>query len=251
MMPNAIKTKEQTPKAFFDIDFKKETAFTARHELKYLINKQDAWYLKYVLSKVLKKDKHYPDGSYYIRSLYFDDVFSSAFYSKLAGIDEREKFRIRFYNFDKSHIALEKKIKKESLVSKQTVLINEDMCLKLQKGEIGGIYPNQNPLMREFYAKMRTKKLAPSVLVDYTRTAFVHEAENTRITIDENLKTALAQTELFNEKIPMISVLPEFAVLEIKYDKLIPSYILGILGSIKSQRESISKFALCKDFITI
>ena len=56
-----------------------------RHELKFKISDAAAEVLKQKLSLILKKDKNafYEDGSYLIKSLYFDDRESSSYYEKL------------------------------------------------------------------------------------------------------------------------------------------------------------------------
>ena len=69
-----------------------------RHEWKHEINTADMLVLKSRLSAVMKYDSHYPDGTYEIRSLYFDDSKDTALREKLDGVNKREKFRIRLYN---------------------------------------------------------------------------------------------------------------------------------------------------------
>ena len=46
-----------------------------RHEIKYIISLREAELLKYRLRALLRPDSHVrADGSYFIRSLYFDDT---------------------------------------------------------------------------------------------------------------------------------------------------------------------------------
>ena len=55
-----------------------------RHELKYYINQGEAALLENTLALTMDRDPYAgPDGSYFIRSLYFDDVASSALRQKL------------------------------------------------------------------------------------------------------------------------------------------------------------------------
>ena len=74
-----------------------------RYELKYLLNSSQAIILKKKLSLIMEHDANTIDGYYFIRSLYFDDVNNTAYYEKIDGLEEREKYRIRFYNFDHSY----------------------------------------------------------------------------------------------------------------------------------------------------
>ena len=53
-----------------------------RHELKFVINSTQAEILKYRLSLIMDVDTNSKneDNTYFIRSLYFDDVFHNAYY---------------------------------------------------------------------------------------------------------------------------------------------------------------------------
>ena len=79
-----------------------------RHEIKHLITPADAVSVRRNLSVVASLDPHAQEnGCYRIRSLYFDDLNNSALWEKLDGVNERRKFRIRYYNDDLSYIMLE------------------------------------------------------------------------------------------------------------------------------------------------
>ena len=67
---------------------------TPRNELKFYISTADARLLESRLGAVLKKDSHTErNGSYTIRSLYFDSPDSAAFIDKVNGVEKREKYR--------------------------------------------------------------------------------------------------------------------------------------------------------------
>ena len=79
-----------------------------RHEWKHEINDADRIIIRQRLRAVARTDYHATDGKYEIRSLYFDDIQDSALREKIDGADNREKYRIRYYNGDTSLIHLEK-----------------------------------------------------------------------------------------------------------------------------------------------
>ena len=92
-----------------------------RHEIKYSVSLIQAELLKTRLGALLRPDPHAgPDGSYFIRSTYFDDPDFTAYHEKLDGVKERTKYRIRYYNFDESVIFLEKKTKDGDLTGKDS-----------------------------------------------------------------------------------------------------------------------------------
>ncbi len=104
-----------------------------RHEIKHFINISDYYVLKSRLSAVTKPDPHTGiDGSYKIRSLYFDNLQDKALREKIDGLDRREKFRIRYYDDDFSYVKLEKKSKIRGLCEKKTAPISKAQCEALK-----------------------------------------------------------------------------------------------------------------------
>lgn len=59
-----------------------------RHELKFLVSARSVLLLRQRLSRVMEPDPHAgPEGRYFIRSLYFDDMDYTAYREKLNGVD--------------------------------------------------------------------------------------------------------------------------------------------------------------------
>lgn len=75
-----------------------------RHEWKHEISYSDLLALRARLGAVLEGDQHAVNGSYQIRSLYFDNLADKALREKLNGVNSREKFRVRYYNGDLSQV---------------------------------------------------------------------------------------------------------------------------------------------------
>lgn len=94
-----------------------------RHEIKHEISLTDYLVLRQRLSAVAQKDIHGDNGSYQIRSLYFDDFLDTALMEKVNGVNIREKFRLRYYDDDTSYIRLEKKVKSTDFAVRQLVCL--------------------------------------------------------------------------------------------------------------------------------
>ena len=72
-----------------------------RHELKYMISYPEYEAMRSLLRIIMKSDPHASsDGTYHIRSIYFDNYDDKALREKIDGSGKREKFRIRYYNDD-------------------------------------------------------------------------------------------------------------------------------------------------------
>ena len=94
-----------------------------RHEIKHEISRLDYLVLRQRLATVAKPDIHGENGSYQIRSLYFDDARDTALMGKINGTNMREKFRLRYYDSDVTYIRLEKKSKVNGLCSKTSAVL--------------------------------------------------------------------------------------------------------------------------------
>lgn len=218
-----------------------------RHELKFILNPQDAAILKKNLSQILEKDPNGdPQGRYMVRSLYFDTIGGDAFFDKMDGVEVRSKYRIRYYNQDTSFIRLESKLKIDDLSNKTQQRISLEMAQQLMRGEIGSIPFQTDSVLSDFALDMKLNGLRPSVIVDYQRTAYLHKALDVRITFDEYIRSRIFDTQLFKTKFGAIDVFdPGEVVLEVKYDDLIPSAVADLLRQVPMIRLAISKYAYC------
>ena len=89
-----------------------------RHELKFYINPVEYQVLSRQLDRVLERDPNGDENNeYHIRSLYFDTIYNDALLDKLDGVKNRDKYRIRIYNFSDKFIRMECKTKVGSLIS--------------------------------------------------------------------------------------------------------------------------------------
>ncbi len=219
-----------------------------RHELKFKISNAAAEVLKQKLSLIMKKDKnaYFKDGSYLIKSLYFDNRNSDSYYEKMDGVLYRKKYRIRIYNEDDTFIRLEKKMKHNNMTAKEQMLISKDIYSKILNGKISEI-ENAEGLLLEFLNAIRTKGLVPSIIVGYHRIAFIYPISDVRITFDSNISSGLYNYDLFDKKMPTYNVDEKGKqVLEVKFNEVLPLHIANILNDIPSCREAVSKFAICR-----
>ena len=223
-----------------------------RHELKYIISEGEHAILSRRLKQCLKQDYHAAinGGEYHIRSLYFDDPWDSAVYEKTAGLDSRDKFRIRIYNYSDAAIKLERKHKENSYIKKDSVSLTRAECDRLLKGDIRVLYEKDAPMAQTFYGIFRTRALKPRVLVDYTREPFVFPAEDVRITFDKNIRTGMRAVDLFNPDVPTYPVwdLKDCMILEVKFNESLPSFIQTLIQPGAALRTAASKYLYCRQF---
>lgn len=220
---------------------------TMRHELKYLISEKQMQEIKTRLSNIMSIDSHQSSFGYTIRSLYFDTINNRFLQESIDGINNRKKYRIRTYNGSTDVIHFEKKNTIDDLKSKEFICINQEIVNDILKKE--NWYNIESQLVDEIHALTISEGLEPKVIVEYDRFAFVSDIGNIRITFDQNIR-ACNETNDFIGNPLMIPILPIGRhILEVKYDGIIPGYILRQINANELERISFSKYALAMNVI--
>lgn len=220
-----------------------------RHEHKIYMNYADYVVIKSRLKAVMHPDAYtLPDGSYKIRSLYFDNMEDKALKEKADGISRREKFRIRCYNGNYDFIRLEKKIKIAGLGTKLSARLKKDETERIINGDFEFLKDSQSAVLVELYGKMKHQLLRPKTIVDYTREPFVYDAGNVRVTLDYNIRTGLGSINMLDPNLPTIPAEEGLVILEVKYDNYLPSVIRDVVQSDGREISAFSKYMSCRKF---
>ncbi|MDO4732848.1 MAG: polyphosphate polymerase domain-containing protein, partial [Bacillota bacterium] len=152
---------------------RRNVALQFRHEVKHEISNHDMLILRQRLRAVMKPDSHAVNGQYEIRSLYFDNLDDKALREKLAGVNIREKYRIRLYNNDSSMIRLERKFKYSGLGCKSSASLTKEQAQAIAYGDVEWMSRSSDEVILGFYARIRNEGLKAKVIVDYIREPFV------------------------------------------------------------------------------
>ena len=217
-----------------------------RHEWKHEINYADMLVLRQRLKAVMQPDSHAVGGSYFIRSLYFDNLADKALREKIDGVNRREKFRIRYYNHDTSLIHLEKKSKWNGLGNKQSAVLTAQETQAIVDGDWDWMLESGRPLVQELYSKILSQGLRPKTIVDYTREPFIYAPGNVRVTLDYNIRTGLNCTDFLNPDCITIPAGTLPIILEVKWDEFLPSVIRDIVQLNGRRTAAFSKYAACR-----
>lgn len=219
-----------------------------RYEIKQLITPVQYYLLTTLLQTVMEKDVNAScNGSYFIRSIYFDDIFDSALYQKRSGVGNRNKYRIRFYNLSDKLIHLECKRKIGTRIAKTSLPVSKECAEKMVWGNFALLERINHPLAKEVCALSKAKLLRAKIMVDYTREAYCSPLSNTRLTFDKELTAAEITPDLFSTQNRSVGVFNDNIIFEIKYDNFLPDYIQNILSHVKGERAALSKYMVCRD----
>lgn len=206
------------------------------------------------LKAVMESDVHQTDSCYEIRSLYFDDLSDSCMNENEAGVDMRNKYRIRIYDTKGEVIRLEIKEKNRGYTKKTSCSLSLDECRRIMDGDCHFDFGGRAPL-NLLQMQMRCNLMRPKVIISYERTAFVHPVGNVRVTFDRNITASRFCNDFFEEDVPLsVPVLPAgMHILEVKYDELLPDFIakqldLGGLSQTAFSKYYLGRLAVGGDF---
>lgn len=217
-----------------------------RHEMKFFISKPDWALLQTRLLGVVPRDVNAGEnGEYWIRSLYFDDYWNSAYDEKQMGVLLRRKYRIRVYNCSDKRILLERKNKFDQYISKESAPLTRLETDALLDGDYSFLRKSEHNLLREFYYECTSRFMRPRMMVDYDREPFVMDSGDVRITFDKHVRAIFGTFDLFDSSLPAMEVLrADQMIMEVKYTAFLPALIRRLLPPRSSIMTAASKYVL-------
>ena len=219
-----------------------------RHEDKYILDNMQAGILKARARAIMRPDAHVTtDGSYTIKSLYFDDINNGCFFDSENGNDPRAKFRIRIYNNDTSMIRLEKKIKQNGLTLKQSAQISIEEAGDLMSGNPITLNDIENEGKKTLISEMNTRGLFPVIIIEYKRLPYVYPSTDIRFTIDERIICSTdIKSFLDTDRKAAMRARAGSYIMELKWNSFIPGIITEYLSLNTLQRTRFSKYYYCR-----
>ena len=216
-----------------------------RVEKKYLVTDADLALLAGRLKSVMPQDIHQEGDCYEIRSVYFDDYRDRCMEENEAGVDYRQKFRLRTYGPELSVFHLEIKEKQAGLTKKQSCVLSREEVPGLLDGTLPLGFDSRRELnLLRLHARCEWMK--PKALITYQRTAFVYPTGNVRVTFDRNIQANARWEDFLSPQVfGSVPVLPTGThILEVKYDELLPDCIHALLELGKLSPIAFSKYYL-------
>lgn len=180
---------------------------------------------------------------YLIRSLYFDSCDDGCMADNDAGVDDREKYRVRIYDLSPKPMHLEIKEKLRGYCRKVSCDMELDTLKCYEQGMLPLLSSDAKPAMHRFWIAAATRMLRPRAVIQYERCAYVYPVGNVRITFDRNIAVS---DEVFGLLEPHIRMHPVFPtgmhLLEVKYDEILPEHIQQALELGNLQQTTFSKY---------
>ena len=233
----------------------KENQILYRYEFKYILNKKISDQIEKEARNFMIYDGHVKkklDNKYFVRSLYFENNFSSNFYEKVDGMKIRRKYRLRTYsNFFDPKVPIFFEVKgriSERTYKKRINVKNKYLNLFLSQSQnfnLLNLYPNNEMIINFIFDSFR-KNLKPLILVDYKRRPYINKfGLYFRLTFDTNLLSSKTNNLFSNDKYSSwLECKAGYTILEVKFDRSIPAWFHRIIQCYNLKRQSISKFVL-------
>lgn len=202
-------------------------------------------FLKYMSWDPYARDL--PAKSYAVSSLYFDSAGLGCYYQNLNGDRVRKKLRIRFYDLSlkpEMPVFLEIKRKYDMVSVKDRLTMTQAKCYNLLqgKGNIGLSFSEHNrETLDEFLWLKYYNGMQPRNMVIYDRKPLISKVDpNFRVTIDYNIRTYSANW--LCDKKDGISINPGWAVLEVKFNNILPFWFHQLILRHNLERRPFSKY---------
>ena len=220
-----------------------------RTEHKFILNYKESLLLRRKLDAIMPRDVYCTNSDGYdVRSLYFDTVTDKCCAEKEDGLQEHEKIRIRVYGTDDRVIKLESKKKRGDLQTKHTMSITRQTMQALCKGNYRVLLDAPDPLAIYFYEKL-ANGMVPKAIIQYKRFSYCLPVNNTRITIDSDIRATECSFDLFQDPLQTHPILPaDLVILEVKFNNFLLGYIKKTLSGLNLSTTYFSKYFSGRSF---
>ena len=217
-----------------------------RQEKKFLITLPLMYELGAELAAVMMEDPHNRGSGYAIRSLYFDTPEDRDFQEKEDGVEVRRKIRLRRYGAEPDFAMLEMKQKQGAMQKKRSLRVGRQEALLLARGDYSPLLAHPEPFAAECYGLMNMLCYRPRAVVEYRRRAFVAKENKIRVTFDHSIAATESRFDIFSDLTENVALDPYLAVLEVKYNGFLLSYIKDILRRCDKSESSVGKYSLSR-----
>ena len=229
--------------------------FEKRIELKYPIPSELADQVRAWAREHLDRDPHGTDAqgdSYEVHTVYFDTPHLDLYHR--TAVVGRTKYRVRRYG-DESHLWLESKSKKRSVVRKQRTLVDrQELVTRISsEDETGHTIPTEWP-GDWFVERTDAIGMRPTINLSYQRFARTasREGRSLRLTIDRELR-AVSEASWEPRAMDPLSCQPLVTteVLELKFDTFMPHLFKQLLQEFPIVSRGFSKYRTAMRGLTV
>jgi hypothetical protein len=225
-----------------------------RYEYKYLVAERVLPMVRAALSTVCQPDRFAaPTGRYRVRSLYFDTLDRQLFWANQREARDRFKVRVRNYPGREGPVFLEVKRRVGDVIVKSRASVPAASWREVARGRgLEEVPAYARPHAEAFALRVERHHLEPALLVDYEREPFTSQVDGyARVTFDRDVRAqAVEAWELEGAPERWRAVEPldrsysreAVAVLELKFERRPPSWMVSMVKRLELVRRGFSKY---------
>jgi len=227
-----------------------------RYEYKYLVPERLVRAIRSAARTTSRIDKYAgPDGTYRIRSLYFDTPCFDLYLANEREQADRFKLRARVYPGKPSPVFLEVKRRVLDVIIKTRAAVPADRWRDVLAGHeaaLSGLSSSTRSSALRFLAPYHRHHIRPVLLVEYEREAYISDVDSyARLTLDRKIAVQ-SREELDLEANPgqwrpidhvaQTRTAEPVSVLELKFERRPPAWMSALVKNLDLVRFSFSKY---------
>lgn len=227
-----------------------------RYEYKYLVPDALVSSIRAAVRTTSKIDRYAgPDGTYLIRSLYFDTDKYDLYWANEREQPDRFKLRARMYPGKTSPVFLEVKRRVLDVIIKSRAAVPANLWREVIAGHdsaLDTLPPHIRNGAMKFLAPYHRHHARPVILVEYEREAYISDVDSyARLTFDRKIRVQM-QEDLDLEAIPnrwrfidhraQTRTQEPVCVLEMKFERRPPRWMVALVQRLELFRYSFSKY---------
>lgn len=224
-----------------------------RFEIKYLVPQDVVDRLRAELNREMDEDAFSAGTGYPVTSVYYDTPQLTFYWEKIEGLRFRRKLRVRHYGTaddlgPDSSVYVEIKQRVNRVTQKRRVALPYRHALQLCSaqgwGPDGAPSRGEQAFFDEVQTMVQSLGLRPTVTTGYLREAWVGRDSDLglRVTLDHRLRGRDRDFHLSAESLNRFTLPPRLAVLEIKANERIPSWVTDLTARMDLSLVRISKY---------
>lgn len=215
-----------------------------RKEIKYVLPIEKFIRLESQLDALMTRDHNGKNGTYTVRSQYFDSIEDQDLADNIYGMEEKRKIRLRMYSAEDKRVKLEYKCKSGSDGVKYSIDISKEEAQMMEQHRYAFLLQRKEKLAFFLYNKLLQGAYQPKSIVEYERTAFLYPVNDVRITFDHHIRGSVNPYGLFEKKPFFFPIMSEdVGVLEVKYNDFLPGHLKNLMQQIDSLGVANSKYS--------
>ena len=194
----------------------------------------------------MSRDANGINGSYRIRSQYYDSVYDRDLADNLAGLYEKRKIRLRIYSPEDKTAKLEYKCKNGADGVKYSLCVSREEAMRMERGDFSFLLERSEALAMRLYMRLTEGAYTPKSIIEYQRLAFLYPAGDVRITFDTDIRGSGYPYGLFGDICTFPLSSSEQVLMEVKYTGYLPDELRRVLNAVDDLCTANSKYSAAR-----